>query len=124
MDGEKSDSKETLSLGTAQTVAGESPAPSELPPQLARYRLEGVIGGGGMGEVVSARDEQIGRAVAIKRMRARDAAPEVVARFVREARVQGRLEHPAIVPVHELSKDETGQPFFVMKQLAGTTLQD
>jgi serine/threonine-protein kinase len=75
-----------------------------------------------MGEVVSARDEQIGRPVAIKRIRRRDAGSEAVARFLREARIQGRLDHPAIVPVHQLI--ETGdESFFVMKQLAGTTLQ-
>src|SRR5215831_9979861 len=91
---------------------------------LARYRLEGVIGAGGMGEVVSARDEQIGRSVAIKRMRAADAPPEAVARFMREAQIQGRLEHPAVVPVHELWRDDKGNPFFVMKQLAGVTLAD
>src|SRR5580693_3340565 len=43
---------------------------------------------------------------------------------MREALIQGRLEHPAVVPVHELWHDDAGQPFFVMKQLAGTTLAD
>ena len=89
-----------------------------------RYRLDQVIGRGGMGEVVSARDEQLGRSVAVKRIRARGASSEAVARFVREAQIQGRLEHPAIAPVHELWEDADGQPCFAMKQLAGVTLAD
>ncbi len=111
--------------GTDDTVAATEPVAttSDTPARFARYRPGGVIGRGGMGEVVSARDEQIGRSVAIKRMRGHDAPPEAVARFLREARIQGRLEHPAIVPVHELH-DTGDEPFFVMKQLAGTTLAD
>ena len=98
-----------------------SPQVGDLGP---RYRIDSVIGTGGMGEVISARDEQIGRMVAIKRMRTQDVREEAHARFMREALIQGRLEHPAVVPVHELWHDDAGQPFFVMKQLAGTTLAD
>jgi serine/threonine-protein kinase len=90
----------------------------------ARYRLGAAIGRGGMGEVLSATDEQIGRQVAVKRLRATAPEPITLTRFLREARIQGRLEHPAVVPVHELSRDEAGRPFFVMKQLAGVTLAD
>jgi serine/threonine-protein kinase len=88
----------------------------------ARYRLGAPIGRGGMGEVLSATDEQIGRQVAVKRLRATEPEPITLTRFLREARIQGRLEHPAVVPVHELSRDDAGRPFFVMKQLAGVTL--
>ena len=49
--------------------------------------------------------------------------PSQHASFLREARIQGRLEHPAIAPVHELGRDSHGLPFFVMKKLAGRTLQ-
>ncbi len=86
-----------------------------------RYQVGSRIGVGGMGEVLLARDQQIGREVAIKRIRD-NPSPSAEARFLREARIQGRLEHPAIVPVHELSVDERGRPFFVMKRLTGTTL--
>ena len=88
-----------------------------------RYQISDVLGRGGMGEVLSGRDDQIGRSVAIKRLRVKDPKPEVLARFLREVRIQGRLEHPAIVPVYELHT-ESEQPFFVMKQLTGTTLAD
>ena len=67
-----------------------------------RYEIREVLGRGGMGEVLCVRDEQIGRNVAVKRLRVENPSEAVVARFLREARIQGRLEHPAVVPVHEL----------------------
>jgi serine/threonine-protein kinase len=87
-----------------------------------RYTLGSLIGQGGMGEVVLAFDEQIGREVAVKRIRADAPSAEELSRFVREARVQGRLQHPAVVPVHDLAFDKDGKPYFVMKRLSGTTL--
>ncbi|HEY5944072.1 MAG TPA: serine/threonine-protein kinase [Kofleriaceae bacterium] len=87
-----------------------------------RYRLGRRIGKGGMGEVMAARDVQIARDVAIKRMRAAAPSDKAVQRFLREAMVQGRLEHPAIVPVHDIGRDADGLPYFVMKKLAGTSL--
>jgi serine/threonine-protein kinase len=87
-----------------------------------RYRVQRRIGKGGMGEVMAARDEQIGREVAIKRMRAANPSERAIGRFLREASVQGRLEHPAIVPVHEIGRDTDGLPFFVMKKLVATSL--
>ena len=89
----------------------------------SRYELGRQIGVGGMGEVVEARDRQLGRDVAIKRMLDEDPQHKAIQRFLREARVQARLDHPAVVPVHELGRDEEGRPFFVMKKLAGTTMR-
>src|SRR6185295_16366184 len=90
----------------------------------SRYAIGNVLGQGGMGEVFLAIDEQIGREVAVKRIRAEHPSDEELARFVREARVQGRLEHPAVVPVHDLAIDHEGKPFFVMKRLSGTEMTD
>jgi serine/threonine-protein kinase len=90
----------------------------------SRYELGELLGQGGMGEVVLAKDRQIGREVAVKRIRAKEPSSEALARFVREALLQGRLEHPAIVPVHDLAIDRDGHPFFVMKRLTGTALND
>ncbi len=87
-----------------------------------RYTLGSLIGQGGMGEVVLAFDEQIGREVAVKRIRAEDPSADELSRFMREARVQGRLQHPAVVPVHDLAFDRAGKPYFVMKRLQGTTM--
>ena len=81
----------------------------------SRYELGRQIGVGGMGEVVEARDRQLGRDVAIKRMLGDDPHHKAIQRFLREARVQARLDHPAVVPVHELGRDDEGRPFFVMK---------
>jgi serine/threonine-protein kinase len=89
----------------------------------AGYELGDVIGRGGMGEVVAARDRRIGRDVAVKRMHGTQSAA-AVSRFLREARIQARLDHPAIVPVHELGVDEAGRPYFTMKRLAGVTLAE
>ncbi|MBL8625746.1 MAG: serine/threonine protein kinase [Myxococcales bacterium] len=89
----------------------------------ARYQLGAAIGAGGMGEVVSASDRRIGRDVAVKRTKGVP-GPELAARFLREAQIQGRLDHPAIVPVYDLGVDEHGRPYFVMKRLAGTALAD
>src|SRR3954468_24723974 len=71
----------------------------DLPSGEHRYVLGDALGEGGMGEILGATDRQIGREVAIKRMRS--ATGGSTARFLREARIQGRLDHPAIVPVHE-----------------------
>jgi len=106
---------------TTQFAIAEDPTAGT---RVARYEVEDVLGRGGMGEVLSARDAQIGRLVAIKRLRVLEPSDDVIARFLREARIQGRLEHPAVVPVHELWHEPGGRPFFVMKQLAGLTLAE
>jgi serine/threonine-protein kinase len=96
--------------------------PSEPGLVRDRYVLGERIGRGGMGEVVTAFDAQIGREVAIKRLRDKQPSDRALHRFFREAAIQGRLDHPSIVPVHELGVDDDGRPFFAMKKLAGTTL--
>ena len=89
-----------------------------------RYCTVKVIGEGGMGQVREVLDPTLGRRVAMKVMH-----PEVAAtedgqrRFLREARVQGQLEHPAVVPVYDLGQDAQGVPYFTMKQVRGLTLE-
>ncbi|HWO26500.1 MAG TPA: serine/threonine-protein kinase [Kofleriaceae bacterium] len=92
------------------------------PGDPSRYTVGALLGQGGMGEVLLAVDEHIGREVAVKRIRAANPTSEELSRFVREARVQGRLEHPAVVPVHDLGVDRDGRPYFVMKRLSGTDM--
>jgi serine/threonine-protein kinase len=108
----------------APTPPGPAGAPGEglTSVNATRYTLGALIGRGGMGEVHAARDRDIGREVAVKRLRAAAPSQAALARFVREARIQARLEHPAIVPVHDLGIGVDGRAFFVMKRLAGTTL--
>jgi eukaryotic-like serine/threonine-protein kinase len=99
-------------------------ASAPLLPDGPRYEVGEEIGRGGMGEVVAAHDIQIGRDVAIKRLHADKPSPAAQARFLREARIQGRLEHPAIPPVYDLAHDDEGRPYFAMRKLEGVTLAD
>ena len=93
--------------------------------QRARYYNKKLLGAGGMGEVHLCRDTRIGREIALKQVRpVALTRPNAVARFLREARVQGQLEHPAIVPVYDLGKNAEGTPFFTMKRVKGLTLEE
>ncbi|HEY1959137.1 MAG TPA: serine/threonine-protein kinase [Polyangiaceae bacterium] len=85
-----------------------------------RYYQRSVLGVGGMGEVHLVRDHRIGRDVAMKVAREGASDPR---RFLREARVQGQLEHPAIVPVYDLAYDDDEQLYFTMKRVRGVTLE-
>ena len=103
----------------------DSPTAVLALPEGERYQIGAMLGRGGMGEVRLARDARIEREVAIKRLLPEQTHnPDAVARFIREALVQGGLDHPAVVPIHDLGVDDEGTPYFVMKRLTGTTLFD
>ncbi len=109
-------------------VGGNAPrrVPSKLrnvPPQerCGRYLLKKFHAKGGMGEIWMAEDTEIGRSVALKRMLSQRA--DQVYRFRLEAQVTGQLEHPGIVPVHELGTNDEDQPFYVMKFVQGRTMK-
>lgn len=90
---------------------------------LGRYRLEEVVGAGGMATVVRGRDELLGRTVAVKLLKdefARD--PSTVERFAREARIAASLSHPGIAPVYDFG-EEDGRSFIVMEYLDGEDLR-
>jgi WD40 repeat protein len=87
-----------------------------------RYQLLGEHGRGGLGTVTRAHDKELGRNVAIKELIKRGDAGEV--RFLREAMITARLEHPGIVPVHEAGQWPDGTPFYVMKLVAGRSLKE
>jgi len=91
-----------------------------------RYTLTRLHAKGGLGQVWLARDVHLDRDVAFKEIRPEQPDhPEVWARFLREARITGRLAHPGIVPVYELSDREGGgMPFYTMRFVAGRTLRD
>jgi len=91
---------------------------------LQGYVFGEVIGRGGLGEVVIAHDLRVGRDVALKRLHASHPSDAECQRFLREARIQARLDHPAIPPVYDLGTDDQGRPFFTMKRLAGITLSE
>jgi serine/threonine protein kinase len=89
-----------------------------------RYELREPIGHGGMGTVYRACDRTLGREVALKVLRADVAGEEAAIRLEREARILARLEHPGIVPVHEVGTLADGRVYSVMKLVRGERLHD
>ncbi|MGO9599209.1 MAG: protein kinase domain-containing protein, partial [Isosphaeraceae bacterium] len=89
-----------------------------------RFRIVRLLDRGGLGEVYVALDEELRREVALKVIRGEHAAdPENRLRFLVEAEVTGRLEHPGVVPVYGLGKDNNGQPFYAMRLIRGKSLK-
>jgi hypothetical protein len=83
--------------------------------------VTGVLGDGGMGQVLAARQRSLARLVALKRVRPAHATSETEAALLDEGRITGGLEHPNIVPVHALGRDDVGNPVLVMKRIEGTS---
>ncbi|MBL4848514.1 MAG: protein kinase [Planctomycetes bacterium] len=109
-------------------VAGPDPfAKSKGPrrfPQIAHYRIDGVIAKGNMGVVYRGTDDNLGRSVAIKMMLAdRETDPGLRLRFQNEGTALARLNHPNIVRVHDCGEHE-GSPYIVMALIEGESLQD
>ncbi len=99
---------------------------SELPRMLAgRFRLESVLGQGGMGTVYRAVDTTMQRTVAIKLIATDPGAEDdAVLRFLREARNTARITHPHIVHLYDLGRGDRGELFFVMELLSGESLSE
>jgi formylglycine-generating enzyme required for sulfatase activity/serine/threonine protein kinase len=103
-------------------------------PESTRYRIEGEVAQGGMGAVLRIWDEDLRRHLAMKVMLGKRAAsgskrtPRIdarnLARFLEEAQVTSQLDHPGIVPVHELGIDAEGRVYFTMKLVRGKTLKE
>jgi non-specific serine/threonine protein kinase/serine/threonine-protein kinase len=94
---------------------------------ISRYRIESILGQGGMGAVYLARQEKPDRAVAIKVIRAGLATSSMLRRFEQEAEVLGRLQHPGIAQIYEAGTADTGfgpQPFFAMELVRGVSLTE
>jgi serine/threonine-protein kinase len=87
-----------------------------------RYQLMGQIARGGMGVVYAAEDETLQRRVALKVLEVPGAEGELASRLMREARVLARLEHPGIVPVHDVGTLADGRVFYTMKFVEGQRL--
>jgi len=91
----------------------------------SRYEPLELHAQGGLGEVYVARENMLHRKVALKRLRPeRRGEPQARARFLLEAQLTSRLEHPGVVPVYGIGVDEKGQPFYAMRFLGGGTLDD
>jgi serine/threonine protein kinase len=93
------------------------------PKEDRRFQKVRALGEGGMGEVTLALDEDIHRKVAIKRIRAEVLSEGALLRFADEVRIIGQLEHPSIIPVHDVGVDDDGQVYLVMKYVDGETLE-
>src|SRR5438132_13589460 len=113
---------------SAETKPWQSEGPDTaqsdvIPQQFGRYRVERVLGQGGFGVVYLAHDDQLNRPVAVKvAHRHRLIRPEDAQTYVVEARALANLDHPNIVPVHDVGWTEDGLPFIVSKYIEGISL--
>jgi serine/threonine protein kinase len=114
---------QTARLGEVRLRARLRVMREALPPSSRFYRKGNVVAMGGMGAIHEARQAAMGRKVAMKVM-LRDESESGLRRFINEARITGMLEHPNIVPVHELGVDPEGRAFYTMKFVNGTTLAE
>ncbi len=124
-------SEQGKTLRDPETEPIEGPAAPALEPRRdpeieGRYGSRRLHGVGGIGQVWRAHDRHLDREVALKQLLPDAAKNErIAARFVREARLTGQLEHPGIVPVYELSFGEgSDEPFYTMRLVHGRTLSD
>jgi serine/threonine-protein kinase len=101
-------------VGSTAATHGSGPASS-----FGKYELLFLLGKGGMGEVWRARDKELGRDVALKFVKSAD--PEDEKRFVREAQLVARLNHPNIAPVYEAGT-HNGRPYLAMQLVEGVTI--
>ncbi|MEX2113995.1 MAG: serine/threonine-protein kinase [Pirellulales bacterium] len=111
-------------------AAGSQPRPHRphdgavAPADACRFEIGQHHATGGLGEVLRATDLQLNREVAVKRIRrlwADDADSR--ARFLQEAKITGRLEHPGIVPVYALGFSDDKRPYYAMRFIAGDSLE-
>lgn len=118
---------ERLGLETAPTLTATgqfAPLPEDG-PTIGRLRLKRELGRGGMGTVHAAHDPELARDVAVKVLRGgSEATPERIARFVSEAQITAQLQHPGIVPVHEIGVHADGALYYVMKRLRGRSVRE
>ena len=112
---------ESLRVRIRCLVQGLPKVPDSVDFSRFRYHQSGLIGRGGLGRVFSAYDPIMERFVALKEVLP-TAEPEAVFRFLQEAIITGQLEHPAIIPVHEIGFRTDGTPFYTMKLVRGKTL--
>ena len=107
-----------------QLSAGNDSHTTSTPEQIGDYKINRIIGRGGMGVIYHATQKTLGRDVALKMLLQGSLATEDdMLRFSREAEAAAGLQHPNIVPVYEVGMHE-GLPFFSMKHIEGNTLSE
>lgn len=97
--------------------------PEDL-PELAGFDVGAILGSGGMGQVSSAWQHALEREVAIKGLKAGSIGETEALALVHEARITGQLEHPNVVPIHDLGRSADGDPMFAMKRIEGQAWSD
>src|SRR5688500_2016587 len=143
MDGEPDGAGRTLTLGDGPAADETLPAPAaaneatlavgsqgpgqagaapSFPAGSARYVEMDEIGRGGLGRVARAKDLLLDRTVALKWLLRSEPATE--RRFVGEALVTARLQHPSIVPVYDAGSGKRNEPYYAMKLVAGKSLAE
>ncbi len=119
--------KSLASLQIPETRSGELPTASfSMTSALGKSRYISLRphAKGGLGEVFVARDIELDREVALKEIQNRHADdPSSRSRFLMEAEITGKLEHPGIVPIYGLGSYEDGRPFYAMRFIQGNSLQ-
>ena len=88
----------------------------------SRYRTNALVNRGGAKSIYSSFDKSSGRNIAMGMLTDYEASEEIKERFIYEARITANLEHPNIVPVHEIGYDKSDNPYFTMKLIEGETL--
>ena len=129
----EADPTRVVNLGRARPSSGRSALapvrPSALlsdrlrrPATAGRFVITGEIARGGMGIIYRGHDPDLGRDLAIKVLKPEWAdQPDIAAMFLGEARICGRLQHPGVVPIHEVGMMGDGSPFIAMKFVEGQT---
>jgi serine/threonine-protein kinase len=92
--------------------------------QVPRLVFERYLGEGGMGLVRLAVQSSLGRPVAVKTLREERKDDHATAALLREACVTGFLEHPNVIPIHDVGRDEEGRPYIIMKRVEGVRWRD
>lgn len=113
-----------MPLHTQDAALDETQSSPLRPVDVERYEVanDAQLGEGGLGTVLRARDKRLNRWVAIKLLRRLSAEHEQ--RFFYEAELTAGLEHPAIVPVHDVGRWHSGEPFYAMKLVEGQSLRE
>lgn len=106
---------------TARLSQAKDDAPEDMPAEFGRYRVERLLGRGGMGAVYLARDTQLDRLVAIKVPDFTQVGPDGAERFLREARAMATVEHPNLCPIFDVGEIE-GRTFLSMAYIEGRPL--
>jgi WD40 repeat protein/serine/threonine protein kinase len=105
-------------VGVGTLLPRESrPGEAAMEQAFEHYVVAGEQGRGGLGRVLRAHDRRLGRSVALKELLSSDV--DARARFLREARLTARLQHPSIVPIYEIGHRKDGAPYYAMKLIAG-----